>query len=128
MADEYQVIYEYSAGNTLSFKTNDLNITYNRLFMSITLRPDGKMYVNDPNKAQRVFTFSAIISGDDMNTLNTVQTGSITYSGAYPRIQKIYFDGDTTITNVEVAITALQTRDLGNGWWTVQITMTEKTD
>jgi hypothetical protein len=128
MADEAQIIYEYVNGSTVSFKTDDLKIQWNRLYMSITSRPDGKIYVDDPAKAQRVFTFSSMISGATLNTMNTVQTGAITYSGDYPRIQKIYFAGATTLTNIEVAITSFEAEDLGNEFWNVKITMTEKTD
>ena len=38
MVDEYQVEYEYSAGNTISFKTNDLKIKYTRPFMHVDVR------------------------------------------------------------------------------------------
>lgn len=128
MADEAQIIYEYTNGNDVSIKTNDLTITYNRLFLTITPRPDGKIYVDDPTIIQRVFSGSGIISGADMNEMNTVQTGAIVYSGAYPRIQKIYFAGAVTITNVEVCLTSFTGTDLGNGFWNVSFTMTEKTD
>ena len=128
MADEAQIIYEYSAGQYVSIKTNDLKITYNRLFMTVTPRPDGKIYVDDPTIIQRIFTGSGIISGTDMNEMNTVQTAAITYSGLYPRIKKIYFTGGTTISNVEVALTEFSGADEGNGFWNVTFTMTEKTD
>lgn len=128
MADEAQVIYEYTNGNTISIKTDNLTIEYRRLFMTITPRPDGKIYVDDPTVIQRVFSCTGVISGTNMNTLNTVQTGAITYSGAYPRLTTIYFAGAVTITNVEVAVTSLTATDLGNGFWKVNITFTEKTD
>ena len=128
MTDEAQVVYEYTAGNTLSFKTDNLKITYNRLYMKVTPRPDGKIYVDDPTIIQRTFTFTSIITGTVLNTLNTVQTAVITYSGLYPRITKIYLIGATTLTNIEVAITSLAATDLGSGMWQVEITMTEKTD
>ena len=128
MADEAQIIYEYVNGSDVEIKSNDLTITYNRLFMTLTPRPDGKIYVDDPTIIQRVFTGSGIISGADMNEMNTVQTGAITYSGGYPRIKKIFFSGALTITNVEVALTSFSGTDLGNGFWNVSFTMTEKTD
>ncbi len=129
MADEAQIIYEYSNGNDVSIKTWDLVITYNRLFMTKTPRPDGKIYVDDPAIIQRVFTGTGLISGADMNELNTVQTAAITYSGGFPRIKKIYFAGAVTITNVEVVLeNGWSGRDAGNGFWFVAFTMTEKTD
>lgn len=129
MADEAQIIYEYSAGNDVSIKTSDLEIEYHRLFMTITARPDGKIYVDDPAIIQRVFTGTGIISGADMNELNTVQTAAITYSGLYPRIKKIYFSGAVTITNVEIVLeNGWKGRDMGNGFWSVRFTMREKTD
>jgi len=127
MADEAQVIYEYSNGNTVEFKTNDLRIEWKRHFMTVEPRPDGNIYVNDPAVSQRIFTFSATISGADMNELNTVQTAAITYDGTYPRITKIYFSGAVTITNIEIAVTSLTGTDLGNGFWEVQCTMKEYT-
>lgn len=126
MADEYQIEYEYSAGNTLSFKTDDLAITYHRANMSVRTVIDGTRIVTDPGNAYRVFTFTAKISGNDMDTLDGVQMGSITYSGDYPRIKKIYWDGDSTETNIEVALTALTAKDLGSGRWQVSITLEEK--
>jgi hypothetical protein len=127
MADEAQIIYEYTNGNTISFKTNNLKITYHRHFLEVAPRPDGNIYVDDPGAEQRVFTFSAIITGADMNTLDGVQMAAITYDATYPRIQKIYWDGATTETNIPIAITALSTQDMGNGFWNVNITMEEYT-
>jgi hypothetical protein len=127
LADEYQIPWEYSDGNTISFKTNDLKITYHRRFMRVVTRKDGTRVVVDPNDTQyRVFSFSAVISGNTMDTLDGVMMGSITYSGAYPRITTLYWDGDSTETNIETAITSLATEDLGNGYWRVHITMEEK--
>jgi hypothetical protein len=130
MADEAQVIYEYTNGNTVEFKTDDLSITYHRHGMKISKRPDGKMYVDDPGIEYRKFTFSAVIPGADANEMNTVQMAAITYSGGYPRIQKIYLTGATTLTNIEVAIPdgGYTANDLGNGWWQVHCIMEEKTD
>ena len=131
MADE-QVIYEYTDGNTIDFPTNDLQWTYRRWGMKISRRPNGKMHVDDPGIEYRVFTFSSVITGAVMKTLDTVQMAAITYSGAYPRITKIRFDGggSNEITNIEVAIPdgGLTVSDLGNGQWGVQCTMEEKTD
>ena len=130
MADEAQIIYEYVNGSTISFKTNDLKITYHRWGQKISRRPDGKMHVDDPGIEYRKFSFSAVITGNTMDTLDGVQMAAITYSGAYPLIQKIYWDGDSTETNIEVVIPdgGLVTSDMGNGFWNVQITMEEKTD
>jgi hypothetical protein len=127
MADEAQIIYEYTNGNTVEFKTSDLKITYLRHNLVVRHRPDGNIYVDDPGLEQRTFTFSAIISGADMNEMNTVQMAGITYDATYPRIQKIYFAGATTITNIEVVLTALVGQDLGNGKWNCTITLTEYT-
>ena len=127
MANEYQITYEYSNGNSVAFKTNDLTITYNRDGLVVSKRPDGNIYVDDPGIESRTFTFSAIISGADMNELNTVQMAAITYDATYPRITKIYFAGAVTITNIEVVCTAFSGSDLGNGWWNAQMTLTEYT-
>jgi len=127
MADEAQIIYEYSAVGTVEIKTNDLKITYNRLYMTETARPDGKIYIDDPAIIQRVFTGTGIISGADMNELNTVQTAAITYDATYPRITKIYFSGAVTITNVEVSLAnGWSGFDMGNGFWNVSFTFRER--
>lgn len=129
MADEYQVIWEYTNGNTISFKTDDLQIIYRKPGFKTVVRVDGVKVVSDPGNRQYVFTFTADLSGDDMDTLDSVERGAITYTGAYPRIQKIYWDGDSTETNIEVAIPdgGLRVLDIGESGWTVAITMEEKT-
>jgi len=126
MADEYQVEYEYSDGNTISFKTNDLKITYTRPKMRLDIRVDGTKVVTDPGFKQNIYSFTTTISGDTMDILDGVQRGAITYSGAYPRVKKIYWDGDSTETNIEVAMTSLEVMDRGAGWWRVAITLMEK--
>ena len=126
MADEAQVIYEYTNGNTISFKTSNLKITYYRIGMTVTTRPDGKRYVDDPGKPYRDFSCTSIITGATLNTLNTVQTAAITYDATYPRLTTIYFAGATTITNVEVALTELKATDQGSGMWSVDVTFTER--
>jgi len=126
MADEYQVTYEYVNGSTITFKTNDLKITPVRSHLHIDTRVDGTRVVTDPGYTYNRFTFTAVISGATMDTLYGVQTGAITYSGAYPRITTIYWNGATTETNIEVALVDLQATDLGAGWWLVNIVMEEK--
>ena len=126
MADEAQVIYEYSVGASISFKTNNLSITYKRLFMTVTSRPDGKIYVDDPAKPQRIFSCTSIITGSVLNTLNTVQTAAITYDATYPRLTTIYLATGVTLTNIEVVLTDLKATDLGNGEWSVDVTFAER--
>jgi len=126
MADEYQIIYEYTNGNVINFKTNDLTIEPTRPLLHVDVRVDGTIVVTDPGFAQTTFAFTATISGNDMDTLYGVQTAAIDYTGGYPRIQKIYWDGDSTETNIEVALTSLKVLDKGAGWWRVAILMVEK--
>ena len=130
MADEYQIEYEYSNGNTIQFKTNDLVIGYHRAFMRVVTRKDGTRVVIDPNDTQyRTFTFSAILKSTDtkhMKNLNDVQMASITYSGDYPRIKKLYFDGSNTESNIEVALTKLEATQISHNAWRVSIVMEEK--
>jgi len=94
--------------------------------MTVTTRPDGKRYVDDPGKPYRDFSCTSIITGATLNTLNTVQTAAITYDATYPRLTTIYFAGATTITNVEVALTELKATDQGSGMWSVDVTFTER--
>ncbi len=128
MADEYQVIWEYTNGNTISFKTDNLQIRYRKPGMRTDIRVDGIKVVTDPGNRQYIFTFTATLSGDDMDTLDSVERGAIDYTGAYPRIQKIYWDGDSTETNIEVAIPdgGLTVVDFGEAGWVVNIIMEEK--
>ena len=127
MADEAQIIYEYVNGSDVSIRTNDLVITYERVGVQRTLRPDGNFYVDDPDNPRRIFTGTGIISGTDQNEMNTVQMGTIVFDGSYPRIKKIYFAGATTISNVVVELAAFSADDLGFGFWNVSFTMTEYT-
>lgn len=126
MADVYQIPWEYSDGNTISFKTNDLKITYKRLFQKVHARTDGVLVVTDPGKPQRIFNFTAIVSGNNMDILDGVMTGAITHTGAYPRITTLYWDGDSTESNIETAMTALSAEDMGTAGWRVSVTLTEK--
>ena len=126
MADTAQVIYEHTAGNTISFFTENLKITYVRHFLKIVPRPDGNLFVSDPTVPQRNFTCSGIIDGDELNQMNTWLMAAITYSGSYPRLTTINLDGDTTLSNVEVAITAFSVKDLGAGQWMATVAFTEK--
>jgi len=130
MADEYQIQYEYSDGNTVNVKAYSFKVRYHRHGMKITRRPDGKMYVDDPGVEYRVFSFAGYISGNTMDTLDSVQMAAITYSGAYPRLKVVYWDGDSTETNIEVAIPdgGLTVEDMGFGWWHVEGVLEEKTD
>jgi hypothetical protein len=125
MADTYQITYEYSDGNTVTFKTNDLQVSVNRLEW-VDTRVDGTRVVTSTGQAWVIFSFSSVLSGNTLDTLYGVQTGSITFSGAYPRNTTLYWDGDSTETNIEVIMTKLQARDLGNGFWDVSITLEGK--
>lgn len=126
MANEYQVIYEYVNGSTITFKTNNLKISIIRPHLKVTTRVDGVRVVSDTAHIYRAFAFNARISGATMNTLHDVQMAAIVYTGAYPRIQKIYWDGATFESNIEVALTQLEVTDQGAGWWDVSIVMEEK--
>lgn len=126
MADEAQIIYEYTNGNTVEIKTNDLKINPQRLFVQITTRPDGNIYVDDPGIVQRVFTGTGIIAGADANELHDVQIASITFDGTYPRIQKIYWTGALTETNIPIS-GHFVFADQGAGYWGVSFTLTEYT-
>ena len=126
MADEAQIIYEYINGSSISIKTNDLKIDPQRLFVSITARPAGNIYVDDPGIVQRIFTGTGIITGANANTLHDVQIASITFDGSYPRIQKIYWTGATTETNIPVSGHFVFS-DQGSGQWGVSFTLTEYT-
>ena len=127
MADTYHVTYEYTSGNVINFRSNDLRIEIRRPLLRNILQPDGQIYSHDPDVSQLVFSGSSILSGDDMDTLHGVQTAGINYSGAYPRITVINWDGDSTETNIEVAMTRLSILDRGRGWWQVFFEFTEKT-
>jgi len=126
VADEAQIIYEYVNGSTIEIKTNDLKIDMNRLFVSITARPDGNIYVDDPGIVQRIFTGTGVITGANANTLHDVQIAAIIFDGTYPRIQKIYWTGATTETNIPISAHFVFS-DLGSGMWGVEFTMTEYT-
>ena len=127
MADEAQIIYEYTNGNDVSIKTNDLKVRYMRAHVSRTTRPDGKKYVDDPGITYRIFTGTGIISGTDQNEMDTVQMAAITFDASYPRIKKIYWTGATTESNIVVELIEFEANDLGSGFWEVAFTMEEYT-
>jgi hypothetical protein len=126
MVDEYQCEYEYSAGSTISFKTNDLNPRIRRPGLHVDTRVDGTRVVSDTGASYLEITCSAVINGNTMDTLHSVQTGAIVYSGGYPRLKKIYWDGDSTEANYEVALMDVDPHDLNNGWWVVNLTFVGK--
>jgi len=121
MVDEYQCEYEYSAGNTIQFKTNDLKPKIVRSGLYVDTRVDGTRVVTDSGASYLSITCTGVINGDTMDTFHSVQTGAITYSGDYPRLKKIYWDGDSTEANYEVALVDIDPTDLGNGWWLVSL-------
>jgi len=127
MADEAQVIYEYTVGNTISFK-GSLKIKYDRIGMTITTRPDGKVYVDDPGKPQRTFFCTSIITGAVLATLNTVQMAAITYDASYPNLTTINLaTGTTALTDIEVVLdNGWTAADLGSGMWSVDLVFVER--
>jgi hypothetical protein len=127
VADEAQCIYEYTNGNTISFK-GTLSIVVTRPFETTTVRPDGNIYVDSPGKAQLIITCSnALINGTDFNTLLTVQRAAITFDATYPRLTTINLKSGVTITNTEVVMTACKGDDMGNGYWNCNLTFEEYT-
>lgn len=125
MADEYQCTYEYTDGNTITFKTYDLKVTPVHPHLRIDTRVDGTRVVTDSGVSYRVITCTALIDGNTMDTLDSVQGAAIVYTGAYPRLTVLYWDGDSTETNIEVALVSCQATDLGS-WWHVSLTFEEK--
>ena len=126
MANEAQIIYEYSAGLDVSIRSNDLKIDPRRLFEDITARPVGNLYVDDPGIVQRVFTGTGEIKGADANELHDVQIASITFDGTYPLIKKIYWTGAVFESNISVS-GHFVFADLGSEMWGVTFTLTEYT-
>ena len=126
MANEAQIIYEYTNGNDVSIRSNDLKVHPMRLRVQETVRPDGKIYVDDPAIVQRVFTGTGIIVGADANELHDVQIASITFDGTYPRIKKIYWTGAIFEANIPV-YGDFSFDDLGFGFWNVSFTLKEYT-
>ena len=124
MADEAQIIYEYSVGADVEIKSEDLKISINRLFVTTTARPDGNIYVDDPAVVQRVFTGTGVLSGADANELHDVQIAAITYDGTYPRIKKIYWTGATFEANIPV-FGHFTLEDMGSERWNVTFVLTE---
>ena len=121
MADEYQIEYEYTDGNKISVKADTVIIDVIRPHLRVTTRVDGTRVVTDSGFSYQVITCTALIDGDDADTLFDVQSGVIDYTGAYPRLQKIYWDGDSTETNVEVAVVKTNLSDQGDGWWLLSL-------
>lgn len=125
MADEFQIEYEYTDGNTITVKAV-VTIKPIRPGLRITTRVDGVRVVTDPGFAYDEIVATALMDGDTVDTLYGVQKGAIVYTGAYPRLKKIYWDGDSTETNIEVALVDTTFSDNGDGWWTVTLRFEEK--
>ena len=128
MADEDQIIYEYSAVGTVPIKTSGLKIQYFRWGMKHKVRPDGKTVTSDPGIEYRKFVVTGTINGNDAKELNDVQMTTIVYDATYPRLVKLYFDGDSTEPNIKVAILDgdLTMSDMSNGWWDINVIFTER--
>lgn len=126
MANEAQIIFEYSAGNDVEIKSEDLKIKPERLFVQITARPDGNIYTDDPNITQDVFTGTGVIEGASANELYDVMHAAIVYDGTYPRIKKIHWSGALTETNIPVSGVFIFS-DFGSERWGVQFILTEYT-
>jgi hypothetical protein len=126
MADEYQVDWEYSAGNSIAFKTNDLQVEYIHPGYHEDVRVDGTIVVTDPGNSYRQFTWTATLTGNDMDTLDAVLVGTITHTGLYPRLKKIYWDGNSFEENVEVGRLFVRTLDRGAGHWHIQCRVGQK--
>ena len=127
MADEAQIIYEYVNGSDVEIKTNDLKVRYIRHLVQRTARPDGNIYIDDPNIPQRIFIGTGIITGTDQDEMDTVQMGAISFDGSFPRIKKLFWTGGTTETNIVIELTSFSSDDMGFGFWNVSFTMTEYT-
>ena len=127
MVDTAQVIYEYTAGNTLSFWVDGLKIEARRPGLYIDTTVDGTMIVTDTSASQLVFSGTATnVTGANYNTLLGVQRAAIDYTGGYPRLTTITLVGGTTLTNIEVAMTKCVADDQGYGLWSVTFEFVEK--
>ncbi len=127
MADEAQIIYEYTNGNDVEIKTNDLKVSYVRAGVQRTIRPDGNKYTDDPDIPYRIFTGTGVISGTDQDEMDTVQMGTITFDASFPRIKKLFWTGGTTETNIVIELKDFSANDLGFGFWEVSFVMEEYT-
>ena len=125
MVNEYQITYEYTNGNTVEMRTEDLKVRVMRPHLKVHTRVDGVRVVSDTGHTYRIFACTALLSGDDAKELHDVQNAAITYDGTYPRIQKIYFDGDSTESNIVVAMTTFEILNIGVSGWSCSIVMEE---
>lgn len=122
------IVWEYTAGNKITFNTDDLKIEIRKPYFSVDIRVDGEIVVSDPDIRQRVFTFSSVISGAIANTLHDIiMGGTIAYSAALPNIDLITWASGVTEADIEVAIQSVTLTDLGNYQWGVNMVLVEKT-
>ena len=127
MADEYQVEYEYTNGNKISVKAENVRVKIIRPHLRVTTRVDGTRVVTDSGQYYLVITCNALMSGGDADDLFGVQTAAIVYTGAYPRIQKLYWNAADTEANIEVALMDTEFIDQGDGWWLASLRFESKT-
>ena len=126
MADTAQIIYEYASASTVSLFTDTFKFRVDRPGLSVDTRVDGTRVVTDTSAKVVFVQATGVMSGDDVNTLYGVQTGTIVYTGKFPRLTTINLDGDTTITNLEVACTLFEADDIGFGKWAARMNFESK--
>ena len=126
MVDTPIILYTHADASTLSFFATNVSIRWAFPNKTISRQPNKVGITTDRNDEYRVVTCTAILSGDDLNTLNTAMmpAAAPTYDATDPKIL-IYLDGDTSLT-ILCAITELEASHQTSGQWAVSVTFTER--
>lgn len=119
--------FEYSAGNTVSLPTDNLEIDYQRHRMKFDISADGDIMVNDQNIPQRTFSCSCLLDASKAKELNDHYVSDISYGDTYPKITTLYWEGETTETDILCAIASMKIVSRVDGQWNVSITLKERT-
>ena len=134
MADTPQIEYEHDAveAHIKFFECTNLTITWMMPGKTVNRQPAsaaGVGKVIDLNQTYRVFSGSSILDAATLAELHTqIQPAAApTYTGAYPRLIKVYLTGATYWENVEVVCTGLSATIITDNVWSVKFEFTEKT-
>ena len=126
MADEPQIVYTHSLGNSINLFTNNGRFSIAFPNKTIERQPNKVGITVDPNQEYRIVECTAVMSSTDMNTLvgYLMPSSAPTYDSTYPNIT-MKIDGSTTWT-ILCAVTGLNAAPLIDGKWSVSIQFTER--
>lgn len=114
-----QITFTDHDGNSMSLSCKTVSIQYVFDGLSVDRQTGLVGKTTDPIQEYRVVTCTALLSGDNLSTLNGyLMDTAKTYDGTDPKIV-VYLDGDTSLTILVavMSVTATMAPSAGNQWW-----------